>query len=133
MGPERQALRNNTLPSISIESDTSLELTEELMAQTQEVESYDALLARAPVSNNTGEGVIIIHSDDDSLDGEALLTDSLEQPVEKGRGGAGGAGVEDVDGGKPTDSVSGTCCDCVLECRVTSESLECSKFWKRQL
>ena len=98
--------RDNTLPSISIESDTSLELTPDLVTREQEVEPCDALLARAAGSNNTGVGVIIFQSDDESIDGDTggLLMDSMEQTME---GSREEEGTDQVDGGpQPSDSVS---------------------------
>ena len=85
------ASRDNALPSISIESDTSLELTPDLVTREQEVQPCDALLARAAGSNNTGVGVIIFQSDDESIDGDVgQLTDSMEQTLEGSKEEEGG-------------------------------------------
>lgn len=132
MGQVRLAPRDHTLPSISIESDTSLELTEELVTQAQDVEPYDALLARAAGSNNTREGVIIIHSDDESLDGETVLMDSLEQPEECGRGAEEGEAVVGDGGGvEPTDSVR-KACRVGMRPELSHVVLQCSKSWRRR-
>ena len=80
-------------PSISIEPDTSLELTEELF-EKQEVESIDSLPSKAIGASNIAESSIIIYSDEESIDGDVILNQAVD---------------EDTDLSKqiePTDSVS---------------------------
>ena len=69
--------RLSTSPSISIEPDTSLEFTNEMFDNSEEVESNDMFLSRAVGSNDTREG-LVIYSDDESVDGDNLLCDSVD-------------------------------------------------------
>ena len=83
MGEEHPVSRKHNHPSISIEPNTSLELTEDLLKES-EVESDDIIMSRAMGSNNTGEGMIYVHSEDEeSIDGDQLLTDSADVARQK--------------------------------------------------
>ena len=60
-------------PAISIEPNTSLELTADMLGDGEnEVMTTDALLTRACSSSNANAGVIIT-SDDESLEGDAVF------------------------------------------------------------
>lgn len=79
-------------PGISIEPNTSLELTEDLFNDGEKevvTAAADAPLARGRGSN-AGDGGYIIPSDDESLDGDMVFGAEEED----------GGGEEDVDGGK---------------------------------
>lgn len=87
-------------PSVSLENDISLELTEELLIK-QEVESCDSLPLKAMSSGTaSGEGGavgrIIFDEDDESLDGDHLAGDG-NQVTSTDR---------DTETVKPTDNVS---------------------------
>lgn len=69
--------RLSNSPSISIEPDTSLEFSNEMFDNSEEVESNDMFLSRAVGSNDTREG-LVIYSDDESVDGDNLLCDSVD-------------------------------------------------------
>lgn len=86
-------------PAISIEPDGSLELTADMInGIDNEVITSDTLQsAKARGSNNTGFGVII-PSDDESVDGEALLLGEEDEEEQDGGGEIEG-GVQRIDGG----------------------------------
>ena len=86
-GPLRSSRSATPTPAISIEPDGSLELTADMINSIDnEVITSDTLQsAKARGSNNTGLGVII-PSDDESVDGEALLLLGEEEEEEEGEG-----------------------------------------------
>jgi WD40 repeat protein len=77
-------------PSVSIEPNVSLELTEELLKE-QEVNSVDSLPSKAVGSNATGEGVFIYSDDDESIDGDGNRMILVEREEEGGGLEEGGA------------------------------------------
>ena len=127
-GSLRSSRSATPTPAISIEPDGSLELTEDMInGMDNEVIKSDTLQsAKARGSNNTGLGVII-PSDDESVDGEALLLlgeeeegeepeGQTEEQVDVGGvaavggegGGAGGGGGEKGAEGMAKDALPGS-------------------------
>ena len=96
-GSLRSSRSATPTPAISIEPDGSLELTADMInGIDSEVITSDTLQsAKARGSNNTGLGVII-PSDDESVDGEALLLLG-EEEEEEGEGPEGLMMEEQVD------------------------------------
>ena len=96
-GSLRSSRSATPTPAISIEPDGSLELTADMInGIDNEVITSDTLQsAKARGSNNTGLGVII-PSDDESVDGEALLLLG-EEEEEEGEGLEGLTMEEQVD------------------------------------
>ena len=94
-------------PAISIEPNTSLELTADMLGDGEsEVMTTDAPLTRACSSSNANAGVIIT-SDDESLDGDAVFGGEEFPDVPQELEGMGGGGEEEeeeeeesCDGGK---------------------------------
>ena len=88
-------------PTIMIEPNTSLELTEDMMLCENEIvtTATDTLLARARRATNP-PAPIITPSDDESLEGD-ILNEGVDAslPVEEGEDGVRGEG-EEVDGRK---------------------------------
>ena len=97
-GSLRSSRSATPTPAISIEPDGSLELTADMInGIDSEVITSDTLQsAKARGSNNTGLGVII-PSDDESVDGEALLLLGEEEEEEGGEGLEGLTMEEQVD------------------------------------
>ena len=70
--------RLKSTPSVSIEPNVSLELTEDLLDQEQQqVETFDGYLSKAVGSSSMGERVII-HSDEESVE-DVLFIDSNDE------------------------------------------------------
>ena len=100
-------LQRASTPTIMIEPNTSLELTEDMMACESEIvtTATDTLLARARRATNP-PAPVIIPSDDESLEGDILIGGDGEEGVDAGvrlegeEGGDGDSGErEEVDGG----------------------------------
>ena len=99
-GSLRSSRSATPTPAISIEPDGSLELTADMInGIDSEVITSDTLQsAKARGSNNTELGVII-PSDDESVDGEALLLLGEEEEEEEGEGLEGLTMEDQVDVG----------------------------------
>ena len=104
-GKEASGRVRSNNPSVSIENDVTMELTEELLVK-QEVESCDSLPLKAMSTNSGGGGAmggeyIHVHvyseeeSDGDHTDGDQLVT----------TGGDTASGGDQIE---PTDSVRGS-------------------------
>lgn len=110
--PTQQGIRS-LRPSVSIEPNESLELTEELL-DNQKVESNDSLPSKAVGSDVVVTKVIYCSEDEESVDGEVVIGEELPVYVEE---------EEEGEGKKitlpPTDSVSSTVyCKLKIDCFI---------------